>query len=326
MFRRPSFGFAEVAWHWSFGAAVVSLITFCFIEYLDSLPVSAADLVLLQSNRKALISRAISDIVHGSAPRLVQCAVLIAGSLAIVWIVLASVGRGVITRALLTDSNEVMPDPAGPLGSSFRFRSLVGINFLRVTITIAAVVGSVVPWFFRGVNSPSQDRSVAGELLGFLLVITLVWLAWYLLNWVLSLAALFVVAENRNTFGAIRSAVRFSCDHVGPVLASNAWFDFAHVLALLFAVPAAIFTLSLLAVLPPGFALIGALLVLLAYFFIVDFLRIGRLAAYVAILRGPAPPMNTLSIPANPGSGPRLLPGGVDPDELILSDIPLPAH
>jgi hypothetical protein len=110
------------------------------------------------------------------------------------------------------------------------------------------------------------------------------------------------------------------------VLAVNAWFDFAHIVALLFAVPAAMFTLSLLAVLPPGFALIGALLVLLAYFFIVDFLRVGRLAAYVAILRRPATPINTLSIPADPGSGPRLLPGGVDPDELILSDIPLPAH
>jgi hypothetical protein len=282
---------------------------------------------LLQSNRKALISRAISDIVHGSAPRLVQCAVLIAGSLAIVWIVLASVGRGVITRTLLTDFQEDTPHPADQSGTaSFRFRSLVGINFLRVTTTIAAFVGSVVPWFFGRVNTPTREHSVAGEILGLLVVITLVWLAWYLLNWVLSLAALFGVAENRDTFGAIRSAVRFACDHVGPVLAVNAWFDFAHIVALLFAVPAVMFTLSSLAVLPPGFALIGALLVLLAYFLIVDFLRIGRLAAYVTILRGPATPISTLSIPASPAPGPRLLPGGVDPDELILSDIPLPAH
>ena len=97
MFRMPSVGLAEVAWRWSFGAATAALLVFGFVEYLDSLPVSAGDLLLLESNRRALISRAISDILHGSASRLAESVILAGCLLATAWVVLASLGRAVTT-------------------------------------------------------------------------------------------------------------------------------------------------------------------------------------------------------------------------------------
>jgi hypothetical protein len=328
MFRRPSFGFAEAAWRWSFGAATSAVLGFGVVEYLDSLPVKSSDLILLETNRPALISRAVSDILHGSGPRLAECAVLLACSLAVGWIVVASLGRTVTTRALLAHFRESLPKQTSQLAypAASGWLPLLGLNFLRATVTVAAIIASLVPWFFARIASAPGDDSIAAESLAFFVVITLVWLSWYLLNWILSLAALFVTAESRNTFDAIGAAVRFSSSRLASVLAVNAWFGFAHIVSLLLAVLAVMFPLSLLSVLPPGFAGMGALLVLLAYFVVVDFLRIGTLAAYVAILDAPRTSSMAEWKPIDPDVHGGTARPGIDPDELILSDVPSQAH
>jgi hypothetical protein len=323
----PSLGLAEVAWRWSFGAATAALLAFGFVEYLESLPVSPGDLVLLQSNRRALISRAVSDILHGSGPRLAASVILSICLLAIAWIVLASAGRAVTTRAFLTRFNRAIADHTvqSAYRSAFRFRSLLGINLLRVIVTIAALVSSIVPWFFARITSSSESGSIGGAVLAFLFVITLVWLVWYVLNWILSLAALFAVAENRDTFAAIRAAVDFSCTRLASVLAVSTWFGIAQLVTLLFALSAVMVPLGVLSVLPPGYGLIGVLLVLLGYFLVADFLHVGRLAAYLAILKNPGSSVTVEPAPVFPDAGRGLSPNRVDPDELILSDVPSPA-
>jgi hypothetical protein len=325
MFRRPSLGIAEVAWRFSFGAATAAVLALGLIEYLESLPVKSSDLILLETNRPALISRAVLDILHGSGPRLAECAVLLAGSLTIGWIVLASLGQTVTTRALLAHFCESLPwqtSQPGCATTAGAVPSLMGLNFLRATVTAAAIVASLVPWFFARIASGPGDDSLAGASLALVLVNMLIWSCWYVLNWVLSLAALFVTAENRNTFDAIGAAVEFSSAHVASLLAVNAWFGLAHTASLLLAVLAIMFPLSLLSVLPPGYAGLGALLVLLVYFVIVDFLRIGTLAAYLAILGGPRAASVAEQDPLIPEDDAGASRGGVDPGELILSDVP----
>lgn len=71
--RRPSFGLAEIAWRWSFGAAAGLLLIFSFFEYLDTLPVSQGDLLLLRTSQPVLVSRAVVHIfraVHFAWSRL----------------------------------------------------------------------------------------------------------------------------------------------------------------------------------------------------------------------------------------------------------------
>src|SRR5581483_7526617 len=234
MFGHPSFGFAEVAWRWSFGAAATILLAFGFIEYLDSLPVSAGDLILLESNRRDLISRTVSDILHGSASRLTESIILLALLLATAWVVLASLGRAITTNALLAHFDLQASRQTDRSTYTQHFSSLLGLNFLRAMATIAAIVGSIVPWFYVRITSAPDGHSIAGVFLGFLALITLVWLVWYVLDWILSLAALFIVSENHDTLGAIRAAVDFSCTRLTSVIAVSAWFGFAHFAILLF--------------------------------------------------------------------------------------------
>jgi hypothetical protein len=66
-------------------------------------------------------------------------------------------------------------------------------------------------------------------------------------------------------------------------------------------------------VLPGGIVLGGVILAALLYFAVVDYLYVGRLAAYLFIAEAPESPV---VLHATEG------PSAVDPTELILSDLP----
>ena len=99
----------------------------------------------------------------------------------------------------------------------------------------------------------------------------------------------------------------------------------AHVVVFVVASSVVAIPLAFSGVLPAGVILGGVLLVALLYFAIVDFLYVGRLAAYVAVLSFPEQSLvsQTVQSPLT-DSGSSLTPrsgSGIDPDELILSDI-----
>jgi len=327
IFRRPSFGLAEIAWRWSFSAAASLLLVFSFFEYLDTLPVSKGDLLLLRTRQPALISRAVLHIFRGSAFRVIETAVVLALSLGVAWVVIASVGRAATLKALLAHFRE------GDVSSSdhkekknWRLRSLFALNFFRLGAALAASVGCLAAVLLGGAASRPSDPAPGSAFLIFLTVIMLAWLAWSTLNWFLSLAAIFVVADGHDTFGAITAAVDLCQTRPGSVFAAGTWFGLAHITAFVVASSAVAFPLGFAAVLPGSIVLGGVLLVTLLYFAIADFLYMGRLAAYVAILEMPDSPVALPKPRPAPAQHPAFpIPAnesGIDQAELILSDVP----
>ena len=332
MFRRPSLGLAEIAWRWSLGFATALLFFFSLVEYLDTLAVTDADLLLLRSRQPFLISHAIVHIFSGSAPRLVAAGILLIFAMALAWIGTASFGRVATLRALIdyfgTDKMQsVRPPSLGGGNDAWQLRSLVGLNFFRVAITLAALVGCVGGLLLAGLASSKSDPSPGSATLIFLTMVMLIWLAWAVLNWFLSIAAIFVVAEGRDTFGAVASAVDFCRARTGSVLAAGTWFEIAHVVVFVVASSAIAIPLAFSGVLPAGVILGGVLLVALLYFAVVDFLYVGRLAAYLAVLSFPEQSLVSQTVqPALPDSGsqsslPPQSRSSIDPNELILSDV-----
>ncbi|HVO80157.1 MAG TPA: hypothetical protein VMT28_05470 [Terriglobales bacterium] len=332
MFRRPSLGLAEITWRWSFGFAVASLLTLSCLEYLDTLPVTRGEMLLLRSRQPALISRAIADIFRGSAPRVVEVGIVLAATMAMAWIVLASLGRAATLQALLRYFREyaatlgVVPAAESvPQTASSRLRSLCGLNFFRVGVTLAAVVGCLGALLLAGAASPEKDPSPWSALLVFMVLTMLVWLAWSALNWFLSLATVFVVGRGRDTFGAVASTVDLCRAHAGPVFAAGTWFGLTHLAAFVIASSVVMFPLAFIGLLPPPVVLGGVLLITLLYFAVVDFLYVGRLAAYVAIVELPeAPPAPAAPLLSPPSQSATVSPPPapcIDQDELILSDV-----
>ena len=365
-FRQPSLALAEIAWRWSVGATACTLLGFSFFEYLNTLPVNGRELLFLRSRQPILISRAIAHILRGSLTRVSLAALLGASALIVLWIFAASMGRALTVRALLdhfserfvpdsapqsatpTDRGEAsapqpstahgnaMDSPAVRLaerGKRFLPASLLALNFLRSAITLAAwfalVGASILPSF------ASLDRNPQPGLafLFFLPLAVLVGGLWLILNWFLSLAALFAVRngndDHQGTLSSISAAVTLTRNRLGDIVAVSAWFGLAHIAAFMGASTVSSFSLGFVGVLP-GRAVLATLAVLaLIYFAVVDWLYTARLAAYVCIAAMPdalfAPP-HPLPL-APPSSGPQFRPTappatGIDREERILSDVP----
>jgi hypothetical protein len=327
MLRRPSFGLAEIAWRWSFGAAACLLLAFSFFEYLDTLPVSRADLLLLGTGQPRLIVQAARHIFRGSVGRVIDTTVVLAVTLGIAWIVVASLAGAATIKALVAYFREENSATLLPSGKNNRVRALFALNLFRALTTLAAALGCLAAFLLGAAATPASNPSPGSAVMIFMTVALLVWLAWSTSNWILSLAAIFVVANGDDTFGAIAAAVNLCRTRSGSVFAAGTWFSLAHIAAFVVAGSLIAFPLSLASILPGGVVFGGVLVVTLLYFAVADFLYAGRLAAYVAILEMPEPlPVQEPSTP-QPDSGrfsalgiqPRAL---IDQNELILSDVP----
>src|SRR6516165_6988804 len=317
MFAQPSVGLAEIAWRWSFGAACATLLLVFGIEYLDTLPVSPGDSLLLRSRQPWLISHAMARILSGNTWRAMETSVALAVAFAIGWLGMASLGRGATIQALLAYFRESQHSrSAGGATEELRppdWCSLVGLNFLRVAGALAAGVGGLAAFLIGGAVSPLKISTPAAAFLISLSVLVLVWSAWSVVNWFLS-------------FAAIASAVDLVRHRSAWVFAPGIWFALAHITVFVAATSIVALPLGLAGFLPPAVVIGGVGLVTLLYFAAADFLYIGRLAAYVSIVELPATPVPAGAIPPGPGSSQSSETNSpsfaVDPDEPILSDMP----
>ena len=305
MFRRPALGLAEIAWRWSFGLATAAALAFTIREYLATLPVTAGEMLLLRTRQPALIAQALARIFQGSGPRAAAALAVLTLGLTLAWIALASLGRAVTLKTLL----EYFRDSETPPASTMRgLTSLLVLNFLRAATMLAAIIGVVGAMVVaRAVSSP-EDPSPGKVLLIFWMLTMLIGLACPLLNWYLSLAAIFVVRDKASAFGALAKATDFCRMRPGALAAAGTWFGIAHAIVFVAASAAVAVPLGFAQVLPGGMVFGGVLLVTLLYFAAVDFLYVGRLATYVFLLE-------------EPGLEPEP-PVVFPPDDDILSDTP----
>ena len=317
-FRRPSLTFAEIAWRWTVGATAWALWLFWVLEYLDTLPVSRGDTVLLSTRQPLLVGRAISHIFRGSGNRAVVAAALAALALACLWIVAASIGRVATVRALLDYFGEKFADKNFPAGDGDEggrdvasnvfttkqwrcLRSMIGLGFLRAAATLAALLALLGAAVLAGYVS-TEAKPRPGLAFGlFLPLAGLVCMAWSMLNWLLSLAGMFAVRDGEDAPGDIFAAVAFFRERVGPVFAVGTWTGLAHLTAFSIATTAISMPLAFLQVAPPRLVLACVIVLTLVYFAVADWLYMARLAGYVCIAEMPEALASPVPLPAASG-------------------------
>jgi hypothetical protein len=315
---QPSIVLAEVVWRWTIGIAACFLLTAYLLQYVQTLPVTTVDRLLLASRHPALAMAAIHRIFAGSAFRFTTAGVLLGIALTVGWIFLASVGRLVTLNAVVEASGIEFN------GGSNRktLRSLLALNFLRAATALATIVGIIGAAIAASSFWASTHVAISDAARLWAVLVFSAFIAWSTLNWFLSTAPVFVLANNKSALAAIASAASFCVTHAGPVLAAGSFFELLHLGAFISASGIAFVLFSIVAAFHPGAALFVALLILVLYFSVADFLYIGRLAAYIAIIRGEEPAHAAGSANFPPDSP---VPASVDQSEPILSDMPLPA-
>jgi hypothetical protein len=323
-FRRPSLTLAEIAWRWTVGAVGWTLVFFWLVEFLDTLPVTRADETLLSTRQPLLIGRAISHILRGSLSRAVLAALLAAIALSLLWLITASIGRAATVRALLEyfrrDSASAISAEMDTAGKARPFRSLTGLNFLRVAVTLSAFLAFIGAAILAGFASPDSNPRPALVFIFFLPLAGLICIAWSTLNWLLSFACVFAVRDGEDTLGALSAAVAFFRERSGPVFAVSTWTGLAHLIAFSTATTLVSVPLAFIQIVPWRLVIIGMFLVTLAYFAVVDWLYMARLAGYVCITEMPDTPVASTPVPIPPSPAPDRT--TIDRDETILSDVP----
>jgi len=318
--RRPAIVLAEIAWRWSFAVAVWFLGGSFLLQYAGSLSVNAVDRLLLGTRQPALILRALHRIFHGSALRFTTSGILLSIALTVAWIVLASLGRAVTSKAIIEELG-IRPSPNTRRGN---ISSFLALNFLRAATNLAAVVAGFGALLIASGVWASTHLSASDATRLWLASLLLVWISWATLNWLLATSAVFVAADGVGAFPAISATVGWYRERPGSVLVVGTWFGLIHGGAFLTACGAGFTVLSMAGALGPGPTLFLEFLIVIVYCAVADLLYIGRLTAYLAIIRG-APAFDVREPQATPPIVPSSERSSIDQSELILSDVPLPA-
>ena len=339
-FRRPSLTLAEIVWRWAVGATVAALFVFGLFEYLNTLPVTNGELLFLRTRHPYLVAEAIAHILRGSLNRAVMSVLLAALMLALLWIIVASVGRIATVRALLDYfrrevaanlptsgvSEEKRPEVASHVstsGESAPWLALLRLNFLRVAVALAAGSAFVGAAILAGFASPDAHPQPGLAFSLFLPLAGLICYLWWALNWLLSLAGMFAVRDGSDAVGAIASATALCRERTGPLFAVTTWMGLAHVVAFVGATTVASIPLGFAGVVPWRLVVAADSLVTLAYFAVVDWLYMARLAGYVFVVEAPQALLAPSAPVPPPKHGPPLQ-TTIDRHELILSDVPSP--
>lgn len=271
--RQPSLVLAEITWRWCFGATFWMLLVLSFSEYLRSLPVSNLDWLMWRSGIPPLMSHALGNTIHGSGYKLLRAAAVLLPSFAIAWIFTAALGRAATLRSLI------------PCGAA-RFRTLLGISFLRAALTLAGVL-SVITMFALASSAyvPRLPNALPHPGRATVVVIflgALVWYLWSVGNWLLGLAPV-KAAAGCDTLNSVSASVREVSGRLRRYVAIGAAFTGLHVLVFVAATWAAFMVLGTAGLLPSKLVLAGLVAVTLAYCALADFLYIARLASYVSL-------------------------------------------
>jgi hypothetical protein len=313
--QRPVIALAEIAWRWSFAGAAWMLGAMFLFEYLDSLPVTAVDRLLLASRLPVFISRALHRIFEGSALRSTEAGIVLLIGLALAWIAVASLGRVAILDSLV---EEFQIAPAGPRRAAWA--SVVALNTLRFVLTLAALLGAAGAALLASSIWASTKLRAADAANFFGLMLFLVVASWMALNWLLSVAAIFPVAEDGAAFDSIGSVLRLCERRTGAVVVIGLLFGVAHLGLFVAATGIGMSILVAARPLGGGAMIFLGLVLIAAYTAVADFLYVSRLAAYVSLLRRE----ETATAERSPAGGFDHATGSrIDPDELILSDVPL---
>ena len=270
VWRDPVIFLLEIVWRWSFALVTVLLLFAAGVMLLGPLPIGDSWSTAWHSRDPRRIGGMIFITLSLLGGKAIIAAIVVPVVIAVFWSVLSALGRSVTVRRL--------HGGVTPLG----FRSILALQFLRAFVTwlsvvllIAAIVGEAL----IATRGPRPDLA-----LYYLLVMPSVLLLsvfWLTLNWYLSLAAIFG-RQGQSFRGAFRQARQEVRLQRSDFAGTGFVFLLLRTVALLVALAVCGLTSSMAGSAPQSYFTL-LMVVSLAYFAVVDFLYMARMAAYLAL-------------------------------------------
>jgi hypothetical protein len=198
--RRPGLIARELAWRWSFGIPALLLLTVCARRLLAILVGAHTGIDEFSLQQPVMAAQIVRASYHAILPAALDLARWVALLLMVGWAVASGIGRAFVLRSLAP-------------GSRLRSVSLALLQLLR----IVALALTVYVWFamvrwaaahsiFRVPGSTEPSMVVfAAWLICLSIGSFIVWALW---SWVLSIAGVLIVVEDRSLLSALAASVR----------------------------------------------------------------------------------------------------------------------
>lgn len=310
--RAPETILAEIAWRWVFGAAFWGLLIVSFHQYFSHMEISRAEYAMMKSLEPftwvAIAVRVTQAFVEGAR----AMGPILFPALALLWLALATIGRGVTVRALSAGETHT------------NWISLLELNAFRLVMGLAALVA----YFGAAIlvsTSINPQQHYAANVLIMLIVMTMLLLIWSVVNWFVGLAQIFA-SKNGEGFGeSLRSAMSLYQAHSGAFGSSGLWFSFFRLVLLVMVTVGSLSPVGNLSVAGAKPFVIFVTIITLAYFAFADALSMWRLGVYVSLTEPaaidpvpeamPAPPMPPPSL-AEPPTPEYSSPPETEPQEV----------
>jgi hypothetical protein len=268
--RAPEAVLAEIAWRWAFGAAFWTLLILSFHSYFSTIQISRAEYAAMKSLEPftwvAIAARLMQAVVEGVR----KMGPILFPALSVLWLALATMGRGVTVRAL-------------SLKPRTNWLALVGTNVFRLLMTFAAMLAYVGAAILVSRTFDPQRFYVLNILLMLAVVVALV-VIWSVVNWFVSLAQIVAARNGEGLVRSIRSAGKWYQAQSGEFVSSGVLFSLIRFGMVMVVTVASLAPLGNMTVGGAKPVMVFIAIVSLLYFAAADALNIWRLGVYIGLM------------------------------------------
>jgi hypothetical protein len=276
----PALFLMELLWRWSFGLGILALAFYAYSHLRPAILFTDADEPALSSQDPIPFAQAAVDLLSPVLPLLLKTCAQVFSVAAVFWIAISALGRGIITRVIvghLVENYSVTITADAPRWASFAL-----LQFARVLMLLILAVGYLGGLFIASLVDPTRTNVVLSASVVFSSV-AISSVLWSYVNWVLSLAPIFVARDARAPLDAVVEAIAFIRRRHSHLRAIALWNSTLRGVAATAISLAGVFTVALRSTLPPGAITLLLVLETLAYFVVSDVFLLARLAAYAAV-------------------------------------------
>jgi hypothetical protein len=272
VFKRPSLTLLEVAWRWLFGIPVLAA---CWIEaqrILAIVPIDSTELADANIQNPWLASVQVADAWVQYRPHVMAVLPLIAVPAALAWVVISGVGRNLVLKRM---------------NPSLSFRPAAQILLqaawlAALTLLCWAWFGSI-GWAAATHVTPSAQPDLVGYFIWVIFLSLGFFTLWALVSWVVSIAPLLVLLEERSALSALSESLRLGKAFTGKLVEINLVMGIAKLCLIVLAM---VFS----SVLVPFSEEVGAsvlhldwIVVSIFYFAASDYFHVVRLRGFVVL-------------------------------------------
>lgn len=270
----------ELLWRWSFGLGLLALLFYAYSHLREAVLISDAGMAALHSHDPMTVLRAAAGLVVSIEPLLLRTAVQISAAAAVLWVVSSALGRGPITRTLarrLASECRVSLPPDAPRWEAYALLKMGCVAMLL--ILLIGYMGGIL-------LATALDAAGTNILVAVLIVVAslaVAALVWSYVNWVLSLAPIFVARDGLAALDAVVAALAFMGRNHSRLVAVAAWNATLRGLFATAITLAGIATVALHSRMPGWSAAVLLVAETLLYLLVSDYLLLARYAAYIAV-------------------------------------------